>query len=191
MVVDRVGVERALRQVLPLVPKAETRLVGTASSVLRGIDLRAADIDILFRTRAGVDAWFEVLSADRAVETAPSWMADARQYFARVYVDEVAVELSTVEIDTDSDTAECIGTGPWRHFDLLSWGDGILPAVASELRLITEVGRGREDRYRPIQEFLRTGDCDLALITRGLAQLGISQSCIDQMVERLSPKGRR
>ena len=32
--------------------------------------------DILFRQRAGVDAWFSVLAADLYVESAPGWMAD-------------------------------------------------------------------------------------------------------------------
>ena len=144
---DRVGVDRVLTAVLGQVPPAEFRLVGTASSVLRGIALPAADIDILFRDRAGVDAWFDALSIDFDVETAPVWMPDASQYFAQLHAQGIPVELSTVEIETDRDTMECFGTGPWEHFDLIACGTGTVPAVASELRLLTEVARGRTDRY--------------------------------------------
>ena len=159
---DRVGVDRALNAVLGQVPPAEFRLVGTASSVLRGIVMPAADIDLLFRDRTDVDAWFAALSTDFDVETAPVWMPDASQYFARLYAQGIPVELSTVEVETDRDTMECFGTGPWQHFDLITCGAGTVPAVASELRLLTEVARGSHrslstDRRAPACHGLRSG----------------------------------
>jgi hypothetical protein len=42
----------------------------------------------------------------------PAWLPDARQYFARFVVEEVKVEISTVESLTDTDTFECFGRGP-------------------------------------------------------------------------------
>src|SRR5690242_7756515 len=47
-------IEMALASVLAHVPDAEVRLVGTASSMVRGIDLPANDVDVLFRQRADV-----------------------------------------------------------------------------------------------------------------------------------------
>jgi hypothetical protein len=165
--------------------------VGTASSVLRGIEIPAGDIDILFRDRAGVDAWFEALSVDLDVETAPVWMADARQYFARVDAHGVGVELSTVELETDSDTEECYGSGPWQHFDVVAWGDGSVSAGATELRLITEVARAREGRYRPIIELLRAEGCDVDLIRRGHEYRGVSLEVLHRVLAELLPEGRR
>ena len=104
------------------------------------------------------------LSTDFDVETAPVWMPDASQYFARLHAQGIPVELSTVEVETDRDTMECFGTGPWEHFDLIACGTGTVPAVASELRLLTEVARGRTDRSQPIAEHLRVMGCDRALL---------------------------
>src|SRR5436190_5065530 len=176
---DRVGVEHALTPILERTPEVEVRLVATASSVLRGIDLPASDIDILFRDRAGVDAWFSVLSADLDVEGAPEWIADAGQYFTRLRANGVVIELSTVESESDSDALECVGAGPWTYFDLVACGARIVPAVATELRLITEFTRGREDRYRPIVDHLRSTGCDIALVRRGLMNLGVALMDVD------------
>jgi hypothetical protein len=80
--VTRAEVESLLASVLTLVPAATVRLVGIASSVWRGIQVPANDIDILFQDRAGVDAWFGVLSADLEVDRAPTWIAESQQYTA-------------------------------------------------------------------------------------------------------------
>ena len=69
------------------------------------------------------------------------WIDDSQQYFARISGGGVSVELSTVELRTNEDTMECFGEGPWRYFDLLPCGAFVVAAVASELRLITEVSR--------------------------------------------------
>jgi hypothetical protein len=157
---------------------------------LRGIDITAGDIDLLFRDRADVDAWFAALSVELDADAAPDWLAEQRQYFARIHAGDVAVELSTVEIEVDNDTTECLGRGPWEHFDLVSCGDGVIPAVATELRLITEIGRAREDRYGPIIDFLRDVGCDVDLVRRGLASVGASQDGIDRVAARLSSPPR-
>jgi len=191
MTLDRARVERVLTSSLTRVPPADVRLVGTASSLMRGIATPAGDIDILFRDRADVDAWFAVLSSDLEVETPPAWLPDAKQYFARVYSDGVAIELSTVEIDSDTDTLECAGSGPWQHFDLVRCGDGSFPAVATELRLLTEVARSRENVYRPIVEHLRSASCNVALIRRGLASLGVAKGAVDRVLLDLSPNEGR
>lgn len=188
MELTRAQVADVLGEVFPVVPGTEFRLVGTASSVLRGIDLPASDIDVLFRDRAGVDGWFEVLQLRCDVETTPEWIPDAQQYFARLRVAGVALELSTVEADTEDDTMECFGPGPWCHFDVLDVGGVVVPAVASELRLITEFGRSRLERYQPVLDFLRVRGCDLELVRRGLAHLGTESCAIDWVVAELAPR---
>jgi len=186
MALEHADVETALTSLLPEVPHAEVRLVGTASSVLRGIPLTANDVDILFRQRSDVHAWFDALSGVVEVDTAPVWLADACQYFARVSAHGVVVELSTVEIESEYDTVECLGEGPWRHFDVLDRRRWSIPAVATELRLITEVSRGRADRYRPMIDHLRVAGCDLALLRRGLQNAGIASDEAEALLSALS-----
>lgn len=188
VILDRVGVERALVSILTRVPSAEFRLVGTASCVLRGIEMPAADIDILFDDRADVDAWFSALSADLSVQAAPTWIADAHQYFAGVNAAGVSIELSTVETETENDTTECCGAGQWRYFDPVVCGSTTVPAVATALRLITELTRSREVRYRPIIDHLRLDGCDLPLIRRGLTNVGATQEVVDRLLIDLAPE---
>ncbi|HEX4492434.1 MAG TPA: hypothetical protein VH914_14585 [Acidimicrobiia bacterium] len=152
----------------------ELRVVGTASSALRGIATAANDVDVVFRERAGVDEWFGALAADGEVLHEPRWLAPSCQYFARVRVVGAVVELSTVEIDDDGDTNECFGRGPWTHFDVVVHGTTAIPVVATELRLITEIVRGRRDRIGPLVERLRRGPCDRALVRRGLTRAAIA-----------------
>ena len=108
-------------------PTLSTGAAMSASSVVRGIELPANDIDILFRTRSGVDSWFGALSAHLDVSDAPAWIAGSNQYFARMQDGEVTIELSTVEIESDADTMECFGEGPWRYFDVVPCGARTVP----------------------------------------------------------------
>jgi hypothetical protein len=188
---SREQLEDSLTSILARAPDAELRLVGTASSVMRGIDLPANDIDLLFHDRSGVDSWFGVLSAHLDVGSAPAWIADSQQYFARMHDGDVTIELSTVEIKSDADTIECFGEGLWRYFDLVPCGALTVPAVATELRLITEVSRGRPDRYRPIVDHLRRVGCDVALIRRGLEHAGVTPDATAQTIADLSLGDRR
>jgi hypothetical protein len=168
MGLDRADVRRALEAILAVVPDTEFRLVGTASCLLRGIELAANDVDVLFPERAAIGLW-----AASAVDVAdvthdPMWLGDAHQYFARLDAGGVTVELSTVEIDADTDTAECVGSGPWVHFDRVPCGAFSVSTVALELRLVTEVARRRTDRWEPIVAYLRSHPCDVDLVERGL-----------------------
>ena len=168
MGLGRADVRRAIEAMLPRVPETDFRLVGTASCVLRGIVMPATDVDLLFRGRDGVDAWAESLTGVADVADAPIWLEDASQYFARLIVEGVTVELSTVEIDADTDTAECAGAGPWVHFDPVPCGAYTVATVALELRLVTEISRRRADRWEPIVAHFRTHPCNVALVERGL-----------------------
>lgn len=165
---------------------AEYRLVGTASSLLLGVAVTAADVDVLFRTRAGVDACWDQLAGDADGGDPPRWLPESCQYFARADVGGVAVELSTVEIADDGDTHECIGRGPWEHFSTVRCGVAGVPVVGSELRLITEITRGRADHARALVEHLRIRPCDRDLVRRGLRRAGIVDTDIERVVTALT-----
>ena len=61
MALDGSAVAAVLQTLVPRGTQVELRLVGTASSALRGIELPAGDIDILFRNRVDVDAWYDTV----------------------------------------------------------------------------------------------------------------------------------
>lgn len=177
-------IRAALRTVLGRVGECEGdwRLVGTASSVVRGVAIEAADIDVLFRERSTLDRWFECLGDTAAVDTEPTWLRESAQYFARVRVGPAIVELSTVEIDADGDTMECFGSGPWQHFDTVAVDGHEVFLVANELRLITEIARQRPPRYQPLLEHIAANGCDIDLVTRGLRAVGATDDQIDSVV---------
>jgi hypothetical protein len=176
-----------MEAILSLVPDTEFRLVGTASCVLRGIEMTASDVDVLFRARGAIDTWAASLVDVAEVVAGPMWLGDAGQYFARLNAGCVTVELSTVEIDAETDAGECVGSGPWVHFDLVSCGAFSVPAVALELRLVTEMARRRADRWVPIVEYFRLHPCDVALVERGLVEHSMATADIAAVVATLSP----
>src|SRR4051812_7271753 len=179
-------VRLVLSRVLALAPSGEFRLVGGAASALRGVELSAGDIDVLFRERDGVDRWCAALSTEHKVVESPRWIEESCQYFASVRVGGERVELSTVELHTDLDTMECFGSGPWTHFDEVTCGEIAVPLVAEELRLVTEVARGREARWLAIARFLADRGGDVDLVERGLTGHGIHPDRVAEIVEVLS-----
>jgi hypothetical protein len=116
----------------------------------------------------------------------PMWLGDASQYFARLNASGVIIELSTVEVDADTDANECVGSGPWVHFDLVPCGEFSVLAVALELRLVTEVARQRADRWTPIVEYFRSHPCDVALVERGLVEHSMPTADIAAVIASLS-----
>jgi hypothetical protein len=162
-----------LNHVAPLTRGVEYRVVGTAASALHGARVPVGDIDLLFRKRQDVDRFGAALASLPVAECLfpPTDLRDARQYFARYLIDGAMVELSTVEVETESDTRECIGRGPWQHYSRVACGKHVVPAVALELRLLTELGRNRPDRHTPITDHMRQHGCDLDLVRRGLANM--------------------
>lgn len=160
--------KRVLETVLARVPDAEFRLVGTASCVLRGIEMSASDVDVLFRARDAIDAWTAALVDEVDVTDAPTWLDQTAQYFARLDIGGATVELSTVEVEAETDAGECVGSGPWVHFDRVPCGQFSVPTVALELRLVTEIARRRADRWEPLVAYFRSHPCNVALVERGL-----------------------
>jgi hypothetical protein len=61
----------------------------------------------------------------------------------------------------------------------------VVPTVALELRLITELYRGREDRYRPLLSFMRANGCDLNFIVRGIETVGLAPALKDEVLRAL------
>lgn len=187
---DRDKVSNVLCSILSRIDRVderEWRLVGTAATVLRGVAVEAADLDVLFRERSTVDRWFDHLSTEFSVEVAPTWLEEDAQYFTRIEVEGASVELSTVEIEAEGDTTECCGSGPWQHYTLIEIGDYLVPVVASELRLITEIARQRPDRYRPLMEHAAHHGCDVELIARGLLALGASDDLVNKVIQSIAP----
>lgn len=164
-----------LGHVMPTCAHFDYRLVGTGAALLHGVLLPAADIDILVKERSGVDAFGAALSPFRCLET-PAWLAETQQYYGNYEVNGVEVGISTVEIDSDSDTIETFGRGPWEHYTLIPCGHYSVPTVALELRLITELYRNRPDRYHLLIQHMQKHGCDIDLILRGILAVGLPEA---------------
>ena len=176
-----------LNHALPACAAVAYRLVGTGAAMLHGVDLPVGDLDLLFLERADVDAFAAALSPFPCLEPA-AWLPHARQYYANYEVGGVEVGLSTVEVETDSDAIETYGPGPWeKHYSLLPCGPYQVPTVDLELRLITELYRGRPDRYTPLIAYLREHGCDLALVQRGLGAGRLPQETVEDVLRQLVP----
>ena len=166
-------------------PEVTYRLVGTAAARVQGVDLPAGDIDVLLADRAGVDAFASTL-AGFACHTTPVWMAAARQYFARFDLHGVPVELSTFEWPARTDTVECAGQGPWRHYVLVDVAGHAVPAVRLELRLASELVRNRPDRYEPLIDHMLRHGADVDLARRAARDRNVDPALREYVANRLS-----
>ena len=155
--VSRDEVLQALDRLLPHLEDAadEVRLVGAASSLLRGIELPVGDVDILARQRSTVDE-LAAIAAELGGQTltASTWEESPwfGQYYGEFVLAGVRVGFSTVEVTPvhPIPVGECIRHWPWEHFDIVEVSSCRIPLVASELRLQSEVVRSRSVRWRPI-----------------------------------------
>ncbi|MFI6604038.1 hypothetical protein ACIBHX_48075 [Nonomuraea sp. NPDC050536] len=143
------------------------RVCGTSAALLQGVPLPAGDIDILLTSREDVDTFAAALSSFPCLYAA-SWLPESSQYFARFDVNGVALELSTIERQVDSDAMECVGSGPWQHYVLITCGSHQVPVVRLELRLVTELLRDRADRYDPLLDYMGTHGFDADLLHRAM-----------------------
>jgi len=187
----RPDVERALApltSVLAHVPES-IRVVGTASSLLRGIDLPVGDVDVLARDR-GTVMRLSTAAADAGAACLVDPTEAGPQYFAEFETAGVHVSFSTVEV-AGSAVGECIGAWPWRHFDLIELGGSPLPLVASELRLLSEVMRLRPDRWEPIGRHLSEVGVDDELFAAALSRLEAHPSLQEIMRDAIRPSADR
>ncbi|MEU6723576.1 hypothetical protein ABZ917_07700 [Nonomuraea wenchangensis] len=143
------------------------RVVGTSAALLQGVHLPVGDIDLLVTRREDVNTFAAALSSFPCLHAA-SWLPEASQYFANYDVNGVAVGMSTVEKQADSDGMECVGDGPWQHYILIRCGSHRVPVVRLELRLITELLRDRPDRYEPLLDHMGSHGFDSALLQRAM-----------------------
>jgi hypothetical protein len=173
-----------LDHAMPACARIDYRLVGTGAAMLRGVQLPARDIDILVKERGDVVALGSVLTSFKCI-SAPSWLSEGRQYYANYEVNGVEVGISTVEVETDSDTNETLGRGPWEHFSLIPCGPYAVPTVSLELRLITELFRNRLDRSGPIIRYMRLNGCDIALVRRGMEAGRLPRALCEDVLNQL------
>lgn len=164
-----------LGHAMPACAQVEYRLVGTGAALLRGVRLPVGDVDILVEERSDVDAFGFALAPFKCLFS-PAWLPEDRQYYANYDVSGVEVGISTVEVETDSDAFETIGSGPWRHFSAIECGRHAVPTVALELRLATELCRKRPDRYRPILQYMHSHGCDIDLVRRAMGAAGLPEA---------------
>jgi hypothetical protein len=169
---------------MPACAQIEYRLVGTGSALLQGVSLPAGDVDILVKERESVDAFGAALASFKCLFS-PAWMPEARQYYAEYEVNGVGVGISTVEVETESDGLECVGRGPWEHYVVVSCGPYTVPAVALELRLVSELLRDRPDRYTPLIHHMQVHGCDVELVRRGMEARNLPQALQDRVLGQL------
>ena len=108
------------------------------------------------------------------------------QYLADQELGGVPVQFSTVESNAAGRRrlGECVGEAPWRHFSLVNVAGHAVPVVASELRLASDLMRGRDDRWRPIAAHLLANEFDLELLRQ--AVLGFPQPMLEELQRALS-----
>ena len=159
------------------------RLVGTASSALRGIELPVGDVDVLAKDRETVDELVTVSGSPPAtlIETPFGY-----QYLADHRLGGVPVQFSTVESNAAGRKrlAECVGEAPWRYFSLgtSGWSGGTGRRLGTSAA--SDLMRGRDDRWRPIAAHLLASGFDLELLSQ--AVLGFPQPMLDELQRALS-----
>ena len=157
-------------------------VVGTASSALRGIELPVADVDVLAWDRHTVD---ELVAASGSPPAALIATPFGHQYLADHELNGVPAQFSTVESNVTGRRrlAECVGETPWRYFSVVEVTGRPVPVVASELRLASDLMRGRLDRWRPIAAHLLVNGFDLELLSQ--AVVGLPQLMLDELQDAL------
>jgi len=182
---DRAELQRVLSLLLDLLgPGFAYRLVGTGAALAQGVPLPTGDIDILVTRRTEVDHFAAALSGFRCLDP-PAWLPAARQYFTHFVVDEIKVGASTVEVPTDSDAVECVGRGPWQHYVDIDFGRHVVPAVALELRLVSELIRDRPGRWTPLIEHMRSHGADLQLVRRSMTERGVDLTLQGKVLDQI------
>lgn len=198
--------------VVPRTRALEYRVVGSAAMALQGVPtpLPTSGIDLLFRERQGVDLFGEALATMPGVRcrTPPEERAGTPDYWARymlvgaearsggspVATEYVAIDLASAGRETDSDSDQVAGRGPWSHYSTVRCGAHDVPAVALELVLLTALeceGARRPNTYPTLLEHLRRQGCDVDLVRRGLADRGsIPEDLQRETLERLRDAGR-
>jgi hypothetical protein len=191
---DRAELQKVLSVVLDQLDAdasaLEYRLVGTGAALAQGVQLPTGDIDILVARRGEVDRFAAALSGFPCL-VPPAWLPDARQYFARFRVEQIDVEISTVERPADTETSAWIG--PWEHHVQIKLGTHIVPAICLELQLVTELVRDRPDRYTPLIQHMQVHGADLRLLLKAMREQELNPVLQEEVLGHLrdqQPAGR-
>jgi hypothetical protein len=182
---DRAELLKTLSYLLDRLDPFDYRLVGTGAALAQGVDLPTGDIDVLVKSREVVDAFAAALAGHPCLDP-PKWLPPAQQYFTHYTVDDIKVGASTVEVITESEAVECIGRGPWQHYVDVEAGKHTVPAVALELRLVSELIRNRPDRYTPLIDHLRANGADLELVRRSMKDRNLNPARQREILGRLA-----
>jgi hypothetical protein len=186
---DRPELLKILTRLLDLLkPDFDYRLVGTGAALAQGVNLPTGDIDILVARREDVDRFATALRGHPCLDP-PQWLPPARQYFTHHTIDGIKVGASTVEVPTQSEAIECIGRAPWQHYVNVEAGNHTVPAVALELRLVSELIRDRPDRYTPLIDHMRTHGADLKLVQQSMKDRNLDPTRQREILKKLAPGG--
>jgi hypothetical protein len=161
------------------------RLVGTAAALIQNVEIQTGDIDILFKQREGIDAIHPLLG--KCLKQ-PEFLGEEEdgQYLAIYEFKNVILELSTVEYVTDNETMECFGQGPWKNYKNVRVESYSIPVVLLELRLLSELSRGRENRIRSLMEYLQVKGCNLDLIQKGMEERNLDPEIRRKIIKQLN-----
>jgi hypothetical protein len=156
-----------LDRIAPFIDAQDYRLCGTIAALLQGVFLPTRDINFLVRTRAHVEIFSEALE-DYPCPAPPTLQADGVRYSATHIIRGIDISIGWLSSETESDGIETFGRGPWEHYVSITCGQHTVPAVALELRLVTELFRERPDRYKPLLKHLKKHGCDVPILRRGM-----------------------
>jgi hypothetical protein len=186
---DRDELARVLTTALDLWGPAPERyrLVGTGAALAQGVAITTGDIDILVADRGQVDRFAEAMAGFPCLE-APAWLPDARQYFTHFEVDGIDIGASTVEVPTEAETIECFGAGPWKHYVEVQLGPHRVPMSTLELRMVSELVRGRPDRATSLVHHMRQHGFDRALVEQSMTDRHVSPEQQREVLTRLASR---
>jgi hypothetical protein len=184
---DRTELRRVLSLVLDLLnPDAsglEYRLVGTGAALAQGVQLPTGDIDILVTRRDEVDTFAAALSGFPCLEPPASLPRPGS-------TSPTSTSMGSTWAPAPS---RCRRTprrlsasgGPWQHYLRVDLGKHTVPAVALELRLVSELIRNRPDRYIPLIEYMRSHGADLQLVQKSMNDRGVDPMLQQQTLDQL------
>jgi len=74
---------------------------------------------------------------------------------------------------------------PWQHYVQIDFGKHTVPAVALELRLVSELIRDRPERYTPLIGYMRSHGTDLQLVQKSMSDRGVDLMLKQQIIDQL------
>ena len=96
-----------------------------------GIEIATNDIDILFKTRKGIEDSHEILQKIGCLKKLEflGIEGEGGQYLAIYEIEGITMDLSTIEYEAQTDGKEYYGEGPWKHYEFIKVGKYDIPVV--------------------------------------------------------------